>query len=221
MKTLAAPAPAPALDTHGQLGSGLGRDGIALAVAAAGSVCLLITAMEAPLPALGWAAAFLFLAVESDVREGRIPNWLTGSALCLFVAHAAWTAGLAGVGQSLLGAAVAFGVLVLPYAAGCFGGGDVKAMMAIGALWGYGVLMGVLGWSIFCGGLLALALLAVRGGLVDLLRRWMKSLYVSLGTRSWTYFGPSPGSAAAGGIPFGVAILLGVAAYQLWGAPWA
>jgi len=47
--------------------------GVALLVAAG----FLSTAEEGPLPALAWAAAFLFLAVESDVRRLRIPNWLT------------------------------------------------------------------------------------------------------------------------------------------------
>ena len=34
-----------------------------------------------PLPTLGWAAAFLFFAVASDVRSHRVPNLLTIPAL--------------------------------------------------------------------------------------------------------------------------------------------
>lgn len=194
---------------------------VAFAAASLVSLCLLASAMEAPLPALGWAAAFLFLTVERDVRERRIPNWLTIPALCLFVIHGAWSGGLAGAAASLLGAGLALAILVVPYAAGWFGAGDVKAMMALGALWGGAVVLAVLAWAVVCGGLLGLAWIALRGGLADLIQRWWKTLHASLAFRRWTYFAPAPGSAAAGGIPFGVAIGLGVAAFQQWGTPWA
>jgi Flp pilus assembly protein protease CpaA len=185
------------------------------------SVCLLASATEAPLPALGWAATFLFIAVERDVRERRIPNWLTVPAFCLFVAHGAWLGGASGAAASLLGAGLAFAILIGPYALGWFGAGDVKAMMALGALWGGDVFIEVLTWAILCGGGLALAWVAARGGLGDLCIRWAKTIWISLATRQWTYFAPAPGSAAAGGIPFGVAIGLGVAAFQYWGEVWA
>jgi prepilin peptidase CpaA len=181
---------------------------------------LLASATEAALPALAWAAAFLFVAVERDVRQGRIPNWLTLPAFCLFVAHGAWAGGLAGVGASLLGAGLALGILVVPYAIGWFGAGDVKAMMVLGALWGGAVLVAVLAWAIVCGGVLALGWVTTRGGLADLVRRWSHTVCTSLIVRKWTYFPPAPGSAAASGIPFGVAMALGVAAFQQWGTPW-
>jgi prepilin peptidase CpaA len=199
-----------------------GRNGaVALAAASLASGCLLVSATEAPLPAFGWAAAFLFLVVERDVREARIPNWLTVPAFTAFVAHGAWYGGLAGAAASLLGAGLVLAVLVGPYAVGWFGAGDVKAMMALGALWGTVVILPVLTWAIVCGGLLAFAWVAVRGGLPDLIRRWSQTLHASLTARKWTYFAPAPGSAAAGGIPFGVAMALGVAAFQQWGTPWA
>jgi prepilin peptidase CpaA len=177
--------------------------------------------MEAPLPALGWAAAFLFVVVERDVRQGRIPNWLTLPAFCLAVGHGAWAGGLSGAGASLLAAGLALAILLVPYAVGWFGAGDVKAMMVLGALWGSAVLVAVLAWAIVCGGLLALAWVTARGGLTDLIQRWWQTVYTSLAVRRWTYLPPAPGSAAASGLPFGVAMALGVAALQQWGAPWA
>ena len=74
--------------------------------------------------------------------------------------------------------------------------------------------------TVLCGGVLALAWVTIRGGLVDLLRRASETIYVSLATRRWTYAAPAPGSPAAGGIPFAVAMALGVAAQQQWGSPW-
>jgi prepilin peptidase CpaA len=207
-------------ETLGPREPGVRNGTIALAAASLVSVCLLVTGAEAPLPALGWAAAFLFIAVERDVREGRIPNWLTVPAFGLCVAHGAWSGGLAGALASLWGAGVVLALLVLPYAVGWFGAGDVKALMVLGALWGAGVIVAVLAWAIVAGGALALAWVALHGGLADLIRRWSKTLSASLASRSWAYFAPPPGSAAAGGIPFGVAVALGVAAQQQFGPPW-
>jgi len=192
----------------------------ALAVAALVGACLLVTALEAPLPTLGWAAAFLVLAVERDMRERRIPNWLTFPALAFALAHAAWSSGIDGALASLGGAGAALGVLLVPYALGWFGAGDVKAVMVLGAFLGAGILLPVLGWAIALGGLLAIGWLVARGGLRDLASRWWQSLRTSFVTRKPTYFAPAPGSVAAGGIPFAVAIGLAVAAYQLWGLPW-
>jgi len=75
-------------------------------------------------------------------------------------------------------------------------------------------------WIVWAGGILAILLVAGRGELGDLCRRWARSAWVTLSTRRATYFGPAVGSAAGGGLPFAVAIGIGAAAYQLWGFPW-
>jgi prepilin peptidase CpaA len=199
------------------------------------SACVLASGADTPLPAFGWAAAFFFIAVERDVRELRIPNWLTFPAFGLAVAYATATEGAPGAAASLLGAVVALGILLLPYSLGWLGAGDVKAMVVIGALWGAGVLIPVTAWAIGLGGVIAIAWISIRGGLRDLALRWWQTFFVSLATRKWTYTPPAPGSpaaggipfavamglAVAGGIPFAVAMGLAVAAYGLWGAPWA
>jgi prepilin peptidase CpaA len=176
--------------------------------------------VEEPLPAFGWAAAFLALAAASDVRAHRIPNALTFPALLLGALLAGLGASGLALGASLLGVGVAFGLLVLPYAIGALGAGDVKAAMALGALIGAGPVVGALSWAFGLGGLLALALLAARGGLRDLLERWSRSLVLSLGARRLYYLPPAPGSAAGGGIPFALALGLGAAGHQIWGTPW-
>lgn len=196
---------------------------VLLALTVAGSVilCVVWSGLGRPLPALGWAAAFLFLMVEEDVRRMRIPNWLTLPALLLAIGHAGWFGGLAGVTAALAGAALGFALLLLPFAVRWIGAGDVKAVMVLGALWGAGAVLGLIWWMIVIGGALGVAILAARGGLLDAGRRWLHSAALLVSARKLVYFGPEPGSAATGGLPLGVAIGLGVAAYQLWGAPWA
>ena len=95
------------------------------------------------------------------------------------------------------------------------------AVMVLGALWGATVAIGLMFWALLLGGLLAIAIIVVKGGLPDVLRRWSQTLGLLITTRKLQYFAPRTGTAAAGGLPFGVAIGLGVAAYQLWGVPWA
>ena len=134
----------------------------AIAAASLVSACVLGSASETPLPAFGWAAAFFFIAVERDVRERRIPNWLTLPALGLAVAYGAATGGAPGALASLLGAGVALGILLLPYSLGWLGAGDVKAMVVIGALWGAGVLIPVTAWAIGLGGVIAIAWISIH-----------------------------------------------------------
>jgi prepilin peptidase CpaA len=197
------------------------REAIAIAVALLAAASLVWTpGKETPLPALGWAAAFLLLAVHQDVRSLRIPNWLTFPSLLGAIALGALHAGFAGAGFALLGIAAALGVGFIPFALGWLGAGDVKAGMVLGALWGAETFLGVFWWMLVVGGLLAVAFVAVQGGLLDLLGRWLRSAHATLLTRRLTYFRPAAGSAAAHGLPFAVAMALGACAFQIWGTPW-
>lgn len=193
-----------------------------MSVASAATVCVgfLWSAQESPLPATGWAAAFLFLAVEHDVRSLRIPNWLTFGGLAVALALAGATRGVDGLGQALAGAGVALAVLFVPFLMRWLGAGDVKAMMVLGALWGREFVLPTLFYIFIAGGVLAIALVAARGELKDLCVRWGRSLWITLSARRLTYFAPTPGSAAGGGLPFAVAIGIGATIHQVWGFPW-
>jgi len=177
-------------------------------------------AMGTPLPLLLGAAVFLFFAVERDLQERKIPNGLTLPALLGAIALRTFLAGGAGAQAALIGAGAAFAVLFIPFALRWLGAGDVKAVMVLGALWGHEVLLPSLWWMIAIGGVLALLFVALRGDLPDLLTRWWLTLRTSLATRRLTYFAPAKTSAAAGGLPFAVAMGLGATAQQLWRAPW-
>ena len=199
----------------------MSRFGVSVAIAASLCAGFLWSAQQRPLPATGWAAAFLFLAVEHDVRSMRIPNWLTFGGLAVAFGWAGVTGGGELLGQALAGAGVALVLLFVPFLMRWLGAGDVKAMMVLGALWGAENLASALFWIIVAGGLLALVLVAGRGELPDLLGRWWRSLWITLSSRHITYFAPAPGSAAGGGLPFAVAIGIGASVHQIWGFPWA
>lgn len=110
----------------------------------------------------------LGVAVFTDLRSRRIPNWLVLPFLPLGIAVSAWFHGWHGVAASLEGAAVgvvAFGVL---FFMGGMGAGDVKLCAAIGAWIGPGQLFIALVLTGLAGGVMVIAWAAYAGFLKDL-----------------------------------------------------
>jgi prepilin peptidase CpaA len=173
-----------------------------------------------PLPVFGWAAAFLFFAVASDLRFHRIPNWLTLSALLAALLVSPWAGATSGPLEAALGAALGLALLVGPYALGGFGAGDVKALMVLGAWIGPEAMLGAAGWAVIAAGAFAFLMLALRGELGAFARRWGRTLFNTLTSRRIAYEPPAAGSIASGGIPFAVAIAVGLAAQWYGGSPW-
>lgn len=108
------------------------------------------TAIYGPAFILGMLAT-----VWTDLRERRIPNWITGP-LFLGGLFAAWhRAGWKGLEDSLMGVGMAVVIWILPFirAGAAMGGGDQKLALAAGA---------ALGWQ----GTLLFCLLAGIGSVV-------------------------------------------------------
>ncbi len=157
-----------------------------------------MTALEAALLVLVTVAAF------TDLRVGRIPNWLTYPAWVFGIAFAAAADGWSGVSGSLLGFAVGFAPFFLLYVMGGMGGGDVKLMAAVGAIMGYPFILNAMITSILVGGLVAILIVIWEGRLWQALR--------FLGTTVGKVFVPGlarESLVAEQTVPFGVAICLG------------
>lgn len=88
-----------------------------------------------PVPAWVWAvlAVATSVACVTDLRNMRIPNWLSLPLLGCGLLYGAWVGGFPGLGQSLGGAAIAGVIFVGAYALAGAGAGDAKLMMALGA----------------------------------------------------------------------------------------
>ncbi len=93
------------------------------------------------------------LALVTDFRDHRIPNLLTLPALLGGLMFHAATGGLTGSLWALKGALFGGALLIIPFALGGMGGGDVKLLAAAGAWLGphgvghlfiYGALVGAL-----------------------------------------------------------------------------
>ena len=142
------------------------------------------------------------IAAATDLKAGKVYNWLTYPAAALgLLLHAvvAPPAGI-GLGGAALGLAVGFVPLFLGYAGGCLGGGDVKLMAAAGAFLGpWGAAYALL-YSCFAGAFLSLLLIVRREGLGGMLFRLTHLNVAEEGT------GRTPIR-----FPFAVAVLVGVA----------
>ncbi len=128
-------------------------------------------------------------AIWIDFRTRRIPNILVGATLLAAGAVQLGLHGMAGIGLALGGAAV--GLLFFPlYLARILGAGDVKFMVALGALVGPATA------------LLAVILTLVAGGALAI---------ATMGWHAWATF-TAPANSR---MPYAAAIVLGTLAATL------
>jgi prepilin peptidase CpaA len=110
----------------------------------------------------------LAIAVFTDMRSRRIPNWLVFPFLLSGMVVSSWCLGWHGLGQSMLGigvGALLFGVIAFM---GGMGMGDVKLCAAIGAWVGVRQLVLALVLTGIAGGIMAVCW-ALLGGFLGAL----------------------------------------------------
>ncbi|MCA9665371.1 MAG: prepilin peptidase [Myxococcales bacterium] len=131
--------------------------------------------------------AGLLIAAALDMRSRRVPNLLT---VALLVGGLVARGALGGFGELAWGLGAALGamiVLLVPFAKGWLGGGDVKLFVALAAWLGPKAFVTALVAATLAGGVLAIAMLARRG---------RRALSLREASRS-------------GGVPYAVAIAIG------------
>jgi prepilin peptidase CpaA len=132
------------------------------------------TGVLAPLAVL---AVMLTIGVYAEIKESRIPNWLTisGMGLGLALGYLQLSPRLTLI-SSLIGLCTGFGFLFLFYVFGGIGGGDVKLMGASGALLGAPLIGSALFYTAIVGGFMALMVLIWRQSLWAGLKKGMGML---------------------------------------------
>jgi len=118
--------------------------------------------------------------------------------------------GWSGFFDGVLGLILGFALLILPYAWGGMGAGDVKAMAALGAWLGPKQTMFLFCYMGIAGGLIALGVLWWKGLLWQKLRRGLVTLANMILCRPYGLTTPPPPSQLTEGIPYGVAMALGM-----------
>jgi prepilin peptidase CpaA len=147
----------------------------------------------------------LGLAALFDIRERRIPNWVT-----LFGLVAGLVLGAFQSGSHLISSGAGFFVgifaLMVPFACGWMGAGDVKFFAAVGALLGYKTLPRVFFYSCIIAGLIALMAMTLgQARQISFKRFWIDCKFMFLSLHAGL-----PKStlrdASAYSVPWGVAI---------------
>src|SRR5271157_1199791 len=97
-----------------------------------------------------------------DVRQHRIPNWLTYPAIGMGIVLRWFFFGWRGLGSAVAGCLLAGGIVFLFYLVRAMGAGDVKLLAAIGSLVGPSDAVVVLAATAISGGVLALLYVIFR-----------------------------------------------------------
>jgi prepilin peptidase CpaA len=152
--------------------------------------------------ALSVLALLLTIAVYMEVKEGRIPNWLTlaGMSLGLLIGY---LNGTPAFWSSVGGLVMGFGFLFIFYVFGGVGGGDVKLMGAAGALMGSRLIQPALFYTAVIGAFLAVMMVI-----------WRKDFWVRLraGVRRLAFWHKRPEEAVVPSVPISVPYGLAIAA---------
>ena len=119
---------------------------------------------------IAWWPTLIVLAVAifTDLRNHRIPNWLVLPFLVAGIAVSGWLHGWHGIGQSFAGLGLAILIYGFLFWMGGMGAGDVKLCAAIGAWIGPDQLFVALIITGMAGGIMVLCWAAFGGFLKDL-----------------------------------------------------
>ena len=121
--------------------------------------------------ALSALALILCLASYTELRDNRIPNALTlGGIGAGFILG--YLPGGITLGSSLGGFLIGFGFLFIFYMVGGMGGGDVKLMGAVGALFGHQLIQPTLVYTAIVGGIMAIFAVIWKPGNLRFIRNW-------------------------------------------------
>lgn len=155
------------------------------------------------------AVVLAVVAAIMDLRQHRIPNWLTYPGIVLGFGCRGALLGWKGLVSALAGCLLAGGVMFLFFMVRAMGAGDVKIMAAIGAFVGPGNAVAVLLATAICGGVLAIIYAVYRKRMISTL----KNLGSVLRFHAWAGVQAHPevnlDNPEALRMPYGLAIALG------------
>jgi len=159
----------------------------------------------------------LIVAAVTDVRSGKIYNWLTYPSAAVALAGHTLFGGLNGYEQSmglsgsLAGLAVGFLPLLAAWLAGGIGGGDAKLMGVVGALGGWRFAVAAMFYGFGVAAVMALVVMLRR----RVTRRTLGRVLRFLALLASPNKPADPGTQDSPKIPFGLALCIGAGAALL------
>jgi len=149
-------------------------------------------------------------AVYTDVRRGKIFNRLTMPAIALGLVINSLT-GIHGLLHSIAGVGLGLGLFLVTCLLGrILGGGDIKLLIAIGALQGPAFLAWTICYAAIIGGVLAVIIAVRHGILLEKIKTLFTSLYMRLTFRVPMQI--EENEATQPRLPYAIAISLGTVA---------
>jgi len=160
----------------------------------------------------------LIVAAVIDGWKLKVPNWLTFPFVISGWVYSVALFGWAGLGWSLLGTAVGLALLMPAYAIGGMGAGDVKLLAGVGA-WVWGTVT----FYAFClsavvGGVMAVAMVLMRGKWGHHKTQFMAILTEILVTRNPEQLAQTAADRKPTMmlLPYGIPICIGSIIYFAW-----
>ncbi len=126
------------------------------------------------------------IACVTDLRDRRIPNWLTFGAAAGGFLYSAAVGGWSGLGAAGAGWLLGLAIFFVPFALGGLGGGDLKLLAALGAWLGPIEVAWVAAFTCMAGAMLGLIVAFSTG----YLRKALSNIWVLL--MHWRILGLQP-----------------------------
>ena len=149
------------------------------------------------------------VAAFTDMRENKIPNWLTFSSVLLAMFLNFFLSRFQGLVWSFFGIATGFSLLFLLYLWGGMGAGDVKLLSAVGAFVGPKLVFYTFIWMALIGGVLALTLIIYKRAFYQTLQNLKFLLFGWILQTSTSEAVMTIRNQSLLKLPYGVAIALG------------
>ncbi|WP_073255576.1 A24 family peptidase [Caldanaerovirga acetigignens] len=161
--------------------------------------------------------ALLGISVYTDLKHKKIYNIVLLPAVVVAIFLNFYFLGIRGGLESLKGMLLGALLLILPFALGGMGGGDVKLMAVVGAFKGPAFVWNAFIFSAVAGGILALAAMVAEGKVLCRLRAVFLTLFSLLGFIPRGLDLLDSGKKSSPSLPYGIAIAAGTLMAYLWG----
>lgn len=125
----------------------------------------------------------LLICLATDLRKRKIYNIVLLPALLFGLIYSLVIGGWTGLGQSALGLIAGLGVLIIPFAIGAMGAGDVKLLAVIGAIEGPLFLFYTAIGMALMGGAIALLILIYQRQLLETMSNFLRGVRLMVITR--------------------------------------
>ncbi|MFO7607004.1 MAG: A24 family peptidase [Desulfurivibrionaceae bacterium] len=168
-------------------------------------------------PIIFFASLFFLVICATDTFQSRIPNLATLSLVLVGFGYHLWSGGMPGGATALTGMLTGLALLLPFYLLGGMGGGDVKALAALGTLMGPADIFQVFLLTGLIGGGMAVVHLALAKNLKRKLEVWLASAWLLVAIHHFPPRKTAAEAASADRYPYGAAIAFGYFVFISWG----